>query len=66
MTKLVASEVLEGELSHCICRSTEREGHTFSCIMAQHDRKVKVGRARLDEMSSKEVYTLLLKTEPEN
>ena len=37
MTKLpiVVSGVLQGELSYCICHSTEQEGHTFRCIMHQ-------------------------------
>ena len=56
----VASEVLEGELSHCICQSTEREGHTFECIMAQLAKKQKHGRTRLDSLTAEETYELLL------
>lgn len=31
----VVSGVLQGELSFCICHSTEQEGHTLRCILHQ-------------------------------
>lgn len=39
-TPTVISGVLQGELSFCICQSTEQEGHTLRCILHQAAKRI--------------------------